>query len=229
MEKLSIIIPVFNEEDKVKEILKKVLEVKLPFKKEIIIIDDNSTDKTLEKIKEIAKMNDNFKIITHSKNKGKGSAIRTGLKYATGTIIGVQDADLEYNPKDYLKLIEPLLKKEFFVVYGSRFLEDYKHIKNRFYYGNRFLSLITSLLYLHKITDMETCYKFFRREVLEGIKLKSKRFEIEPEITSKILKRGYKIKEIPIYYNPRTEKQGKKIKPKDGILAIWTLIKYRFN
>jgi len=227
-EKLSLIIPVYNEEKTLGEILGKVIKVRFPIKREIIVVDDCSQDNSLKIAKKFEKKYKEIKLIKHKKNKGKGAALRTGIKKATGTIIGIQDSDLEYNPEEIVYLIKPLLKNECKVVYGSRFINKYKYKKNKFYYGNRILSLITSILYMRKITDMETCYKFFRKEVLERIKLKSKRFDIEPEITAKIIKRGYKIKEIPISYKPRTEKQGKKIKTKDGLVAIYTLLGYRF-
>lgn len=228
-EKLSLIIPVYNEEKTLEDILIKVLDTKFSIDFEIIIVDDCSSDKSLDKIKEFAKKHKRIKFFAHSKNKGKGSAVKTGIENSKGTIIGIQDADLEYNPEDINKLLKPILDKKFDVVYGSRFLKNYEYKKNRFYYGNKFLSLLTSGIYFRKITDMETCYKFCRKEVLDGIDLKARRFDMEPEITAKIIKKGYKIKEIPIDYNPRTEEQGKKIKSKDGLAAIFTLLKYRFS
>ncbi len=228
-EKLSLIIPVYNEENTLEDILTKVLNTKFSMETEIIIVDDCSKDGSLEKIKKFAEKNKRIKFFMHSKNKGKGSAVKTGIENSNGTIIGIQDSDLEYNPEDINSLIKPILNKRFEVVYGSRFLKNYQYKKNRFYYGNKFLSLFTSIIYLRKITDMETCYKFCRKEVLDGINLKARRFDMEPELTSKIIRKGYKIKEIPIDYNPRTEEQGKKIKSKDGLAAIWTLLKYRFN
>ncbi len=217
----------YNEEKTTTKIIKRVVKVRLPIKREIIVVDDGSTDNTPKKLEEIKKRFKKIKIIRHKKNKGKGSAIRTALKYTKGNIIGIQDADLEYNPSEYKKLLKPILNKKVKVVYGSRFKKG-KNKKNLFYYGNRFLSFITSLLYFSKITDMETCYKIFRKEILKDINLKAKRFDIEPEITAKILKKGYKIKEIPISYNPRSTKKGKKIKFSDGFSVIFTLVKYRF-
>jgi len=227
-EKLSLIIPVYNEEDTLEDILFRVIKVKFPIEREIIIVDDCSKDKSLEKIKKFAEMHKEIKYFNHTENKGKGAVVSTGIKNATGTIIGIQDSDLEYNPEEIVFLIKQLLDKKEKVVYGSRFLKDYKYKKNRFYYGNRFLSLLTSIIYFRKITDMETCYKFFRREIIKNINLEAKRFDMEPEITAKIIKSGYRIKEIPISYNPRTEKQGKKIKTKDGLVAVWTLLRWRF-
>lgn len=227
-EKLSLIIPVYNEEDSLEKIINKILSTNLYIKKELIIIDDCSTDNSLKIAKKLEKENKQIKVFAHEKNKGKGSAIRTGFSKAKGTIIGIQDADLEYNPKEYNKLLLPILLKRSRVVYGSRFLNKYTYKKNKFYFANKILSLLTSILYFRKITDMETCYKFFRKELLNDIELKSKKFDIEPELTAKFIKKGEKIIEVPINYIPRTQKQGKKIKPIDGIIAIYTLLKYRF-
>ncbi|MEM1535109.1 MAG: glycosyltransferase family 2 protein [Candidatus Pacearchaeota archaeon] len=225
-EKISIIVPVYNEEKTIKEIIMKLVNVKFPIEREIIIVNDGSSDKTEEILRELKTLKlEKIKIVSYKSNRGKGYAVRAGLKYATGSIIGIQDADLEYDPNEYPKLLEPILKKECKVVYGTRFNKKSK--KNIFYYGNKFLSLITSLLYFSWVSDMETCYKVFRREILDGIKLNSNGFEFEPEITAKILKK-YKIKEIPINYSPRSKKEGKKIRIRDGIKALFTLIKYRF-
>lgn len=230
--KVSIIVPVYNEEKTVSQILERIKKVKLSIEKEIIVIDDSSTDNTLTHLQR----QKNIILISHEENKGKGAAIKSGLERATGDIILIQDADLEYDPEDYPKLIKPILENEVYVVYGSRFLnKKFKVVgKNRtilpiHLLGNKVLSLIASILYGPKLTDMETCYKVFKKEVIKDIHIKSNRFEFEPEITSKILKKGYKIKEIPINYNPRSFKEGKKITAKDGIKSIYSLIKYRFN
>jgi dolichol-phosphate mannosyltransferase len=222
--KLSIIIPVYNEQASLPEVLKKISKTKFELKTEIIFINDHSTDKTLKILKKTK-----YKILTHKKNKGKGAALKTGFQKAKGDIIAIQDADLEYDINEINKLIKPILEGEEKVVYGSRFLNSGKKGKIQFYLGNKFLSFITSLLYNKKITDMETCQKVFLKSVIKNIKIESNRFDFEPEITSKILKKGINIKEIPVYYNPRTEKQGKKIKPKDGFIAIGKLIKYKFQ
>lgn len=225
-EKISIIIPVYNEEKTIAKIIMKLIKTKFPIEREIIIVNDGSTDSTEKILKETIrqiKVREKIRVISRKNNKGKGHSIKTGLKYATGSIIGIQDADLEYDPNDYPGLLEPILKKQAKVVYGVRRFNK----KNLFYYGNKFLSLVTSLLYFSWIRDMETGYKVFRREVLNEIKLNSKGFDFEPEVTAKILKK-YKIKEIPISYTPRSKKEGKKIKIKDGIIAFFTLIKYRF-
>jgi len=223
--KLSIVMPVYNEEKTLIEILKKVKS--LDIDKEIIIVDDGSTDKTKEILKTIN--NKDIKIFFHNKNQGKGAAIRTGLSHATGDAIVIQDADLEYNPNEFYNMLDILKQEEYDVIYGSRMIGKLTGFKIRSHYlGNKILSLVTTALYFNKITDMETCYKMFKKEVVEGMQLKSNSFNIEPEITAKILKRGYKIKEIPISYNCRTFEEGKKINWKDGVKAIYYLIKYRF-
>lgn len=226
--KISIIIPVYNEKKTLRRLLKKIREADMGgLKKEIIIVDDFSTDGTREILKKIK--DKKIKIVYQTKNYGKGFAIRTGFESSTGEIILIQDADLEYDPKDYLKLIKPILLKKEEVVYGSRFLRKNQKVKfNSFYFGNKILSFITSLFYFKRITDMETCYKVFKKEVIKNIKLNSRRFEFEPEITSKILKRGIHILEVPISYYPRSKKEGKKIGWRDGVMAIRTLIRYKF-
>ncbi len=233
MKKLSIIIPAYNEEVTIGELIKKVKSVKLrkDIKKEIIVIDDCSTDHTAEILKKI----DSIKVLSNVNNLGKGASVLRGLKNSTGEIIIIQDADLEYNPSDYGKLIQPIIAGESSVVYGSR-LKNYplrltgkkKTPLITHYLGNKLLTHITNLLYSNGVTDMETCYKVFKREVLDGIVIRSARFEFEPEITAKILKKGYKIIEVPIRVNPRGYDEGKKISWKDGFIALWTLLKYRF-
>jgi glycosyltransferase involved in cell wall biosynthesis len=226
--KLSILIPVYNEEKTIEKAIDSVHKVKLPVDKEIIVINDGSTDATEEKLKGLRKKF-RFRILRHKINLGKGAAIRTGIKQSTGDMIIIQDADLEYEPNDYYSLLKPILERKAEVVYGSRFLKKNKRKDYLFYTGNRFLSLATSLLYSAKITDMETCYKVFRSDLIKLIPLNSNGFEFEPEITAKIIKRGIKIHEIPISYSQRTAKEGKKIKFRDGFIALWTLIKYRFK
>ncbi len=227
---LSVIIPVYNERKTILQLLNKVDAVKIPgIKKEIIIVDDRSLDGTsilLKKLEKTAK----YRIFFHKKNLGKGAALRTGFKKARGDILIIQDADLEYDPNDYKKLIKPILNNETDVVYGSRFNHPkFKPAHRLFYLGNIFLSLMTRLLYFRKITDMETCYKMFRKSALKGINIKAKGFDFEPEITAKFIKKGYKIKEIPVWYKGRPPKEGKKLKPfKDGIKALYYLIYYRF-
>lgn len=225
--KLSIIMPVYNERNTIREIVKRVKEVNL--EKEIIIIDDGSTDGTTDILRELDTEGDTpIKIIHHKENQGKGASIRSGLKYAAGEIIVIQDGDLEYAPQDYYKLIEPIINDETGVVYGSRILGKGEKLYRRFYWGGRLLSWITNILYNARITDESTCYKAFRIDILKKINLKCKRFEFCPEVTAKVCKMGYKIKEVPISYHPRKIEEGKKIKWTDGLTAIFTLLKYRF-
>lgn len=227
MMKLSIIIPVYNEEKTINKVLDKVLRVPLKkIKKEIIIVDDFSTDRSRKILNLLKKKN--IKVFYHKKNMGKGYALRTGLKHITGDIILIQDADLEYNPDEYQNLLDPIIKGKAMVVYGNRFT-GYNKPKYRIYYlGNLALTFFTNLLYGSKINDMETCYKVFRKEALKNINLKSRRFDFEPEITAKFLKKGYKIHQVPISYQSRSIKEGKKIGWKDGLEAFYYLIKYRF-
>jgi len=234
--KLSIIVPAYNEEKTIQEILKRVHDVDLgEVKKEIIVVDDGSKDNTLALARESAKSFKEVRVIEHKKNKGKGSAVATGIKNATGDMLIIQDADLEYNPQDIPRLISPIVKKRFRVVYGTRLRTKPVFFgKNRtpliiHYFGNKFLSLLTSILYGSWITDMETCYKAFDINVLNGVRLKSRTFNFEPEITAKILKKKIKIHELDIQTKPRGYEEGKKLHTvRDGSIALWTLIKYRF-
>lgn len=227
MKKLSIIIPAYNEEKTILEVISKVKKVKLKnIAKEIIVIDDFSADNTRKILSKLK--NSSIKIFFHQTNMGKGATIRTGLKHTTGDIILIQDADLEYNPEEYPKLLEPLISNKAKVVYGMRFTKHHKARYKMYYLGNILLTFITNLLYNSKINDMETCYKVFKKEVIKNMKLRAKRFDFEPEITSKILKKGYKIYEVPISYKSRSVKEGKKIGWKDGIEAVYTLLKFRF-
>jgi glycosyltransferase involved in cell wall biosynthesis len=235
--KLSIIIPVFNEEKTILEILKRVIDVKIPnVDKEIVIVNDGSTDATASVISNFQFPISNFKIIRHKKNLGKGAAVRTGINNSSGDYILIQDADLEYDPKYIPLLLKPILQKKAIVVYGTR-LKRLPNLRKDertpqfllHYMGNKFLSLLTSVLYGQWITDMETCYKLFPKEAVENLNLFAKGFEFEPEITAKLLKSGYNITEIPISTNPRGYNEGKKLNTfKDGIITLWTLFKYRF-
>ena len=228
--KLSIIIPVYNEVNTLEKILKNIEQVNTEgIKKEIILVDDGSTDGTRELLSRLETLNI-YKISYHDKNMGKGAAIRTGLKLITGEIVIIQDADLEYDPGDYLKLLVPFKENNADVVYGSRFADSEN--KNTFgllqKLGNMSLTLLTNLLYGSNITDMETCYKVFRYDVIKNINIKSNRFDFEPEISAKIMKNKYKIVEISIKYNKRSYHEGKKIKFfKDGTIALLTLLRYR--
>jgi len=228
--KLSIIMPVYNEDKTLGRIIERVQNVNLgKIKKEIIIVDDASKDNSFNIIKRLAKKYKNIKFYSHEFNQGKGAAIRTGLKHFTGEIIVIQDGDLEYNPEDFKRLIKPILEEKTKVVYGSRFLGGIKgYIIPLHDFGNKILSLITRLLYFRKITDMETCYKMMTQDVIKSIKLRARRFDFEPEITAKLIKKGYKIIEIPIIYNSRSFQEGKKITWVDGVKALYYLIKYRF-
>lgn len=229
MKKVSIIIPVFNEKNTIKALLEKVQNANFSsLEKEIIMVDDCSNDGTTEILRELSK---NYKVFFHEKNQGKGAAIRTAIKEATGDFVVIQDADLEYLPDDYDKLLPLLINDEADVVYGSRFKnqENSKNfiLKNKI--ANKFLTLLTNILYGAEITDMETCYKAFKRELIQSITIKSNRFDFEPEITAKIMKRKARLKEVPISYFGRGHDEGKKINWKDGIHAILTLIKFRFT
>lgn len=229
METLSIIIPVYNEKKTVLSVFEKVKKAPTSgLKKEIIIVDDGSDDGT----KEILRNVNHAKVFFHEKNKGKGAAIRTGLQHARGDIILIQDADLEYNPEEYEKLLKPMIAGKAEVVYGSRLSHGKIFDKNMYYshcLGNILLTQTINVLYASQLEDMETCYKVFKKEVLEGISLTADRFEIEPELTAKILKKGISIHEVPITFHPRGFHEGKKITWKDGIVALWTLLKYRFT
>lgn len=226
--KLSVIIPVFNEKKTILEILKRVEKAKIPgVKKEIVLVDDFSTDGTREILKGLRRK---YKVFFHSKNLGKGAAVRTGLKHAKGEMIIIQDADLEYNPQDYAKLIKPILEGKVSVVYGSRPLMK----KNRwfsllYFLGGQFICRATNLLYGSNLTDVNCGYKVFKKDIFDKIKLESNRFEFCEEVTAKILKKNYKIKEVAIQYTARSFKDGKKLNWKDGLYAIKTLIKYRFS
>ncbi len=225
MNKITVLIPVYNEKDSLLELLKKVESVDFGLEKEIILVDDFSTDGTKELYSGI-----NHKILYHEKNLGKGAALRTGLKEASGDIVIIQDADLEYNPDDYLPLVRLIKEDKADVVYGSRFL-DKSNLKNFLFLSlvaNKTLTVLTNILFGAKLTDMETCYKAFRREFIQNINIKSNRFDFEPEITSKVLKQKVRFMELPITYNARAFAEGKKIGWKDGVQAIWTLIKFRF-
>jgi len=225
--KLSIIIPAYNEEKTIEEIIKRVSRVLLPVSKEIIAVDDKSTDKTLE-ILEGLRDKYSLVIVRHSENSGKGSAIRSGLKKASGDFVIIQDADLEYNPEDYEKLLKPFLENNAQVVYGSRIMGGKKRGKLAFYLGGRGVTLMTNIICGINITDEPTCYKVFKKDLLDSLDLQSKGFEFCPEVTAKIAKRKIKIFEVPISYNPRGKSEGKKIKGRDRFVAIWTLLKSRF-
>lgn len=229
MTKISIVIPVYNEESTIHAVIDKVKSVPLQYEKEIIIVDDCSTDKTKEILQDVIQTNGSaLKVIYHNKNKGKGAALKTGFASAGGDIIIIQDADLEYDPVEYPKLIKPILDGKADVVYGSRFSGEGPHRILYFwhYVGNKFLTILSNMFTNLNLSDMETCYKVFRREVLSKIDIKEKGFGFEPEITAKIAKTGCRIYEVGISYYGRTYTEGKKIKWTDGIKAFWCIIKY---
>jgi glycosyltransferase involved in cell wall biosynthesis len=227
--KLSIIVPVYNEKGTIHEILQRVRAVPLQgIDKEIIVVDDCSTDGTRDLLTQETLAADT-RVFHHPVNKGKGAAIQTGLQASTGDLIIVQDADLEYDPNDYGKLMAPILAGEATVVYGSRFAQG--HHKKMFLsqrLANTVLTVLTNLLYGAALSDMETCYKVFPAQVIKPIRLRAQRFDFEPEITAKLLKRGHRILEVPISYAGRVYDEGKKINWRDGMVAIYSLIYYRF-
>ena len=225
--KLSIIIPVFNEEATVKEIIDRCRALALDT--EIVVVDDGSSDGTRDVL---AKDNgaDGITVCYHEKNRGKGAAIRTGVEKCTGDIVVIQDADLEYMPEEFPALVQPIVDGYADVVYGSRFLGTHRVFKVVHYFGNKFLTLVTNVLYDTMLTDMETCYKAFRAAVIKNVDIKSDRFNFEPEITAKVFKqKKLRVYEMPISYHGRDYDEGKKITWFDGIPALWALIKYRFT
>ncbi|MFC1646662.1 glycosyltransferase family 2 protein [Patescibacteria group bacterium] len=226
MKTLSIIIPVFNEEKTVEKVLSQVFAQKTPgWNKQVIVVDDGSKDKTRDKLKN---WETKCQVFYQKKNHGKGRAVSTAFKYIKGDIVMIQDADLEYPPSNYPVLLKPFENENVDVVYGSRFLGA--HLSTMFVYamGNKFVTLITNILYNTNITDMETGFKVFRKDVIKEIVINAKRFDFEPEFTAKVLKNGYQIYEVPISYYGRKFSEGKKLTWRDGIMAFWTLIKYRF-
>ncbi len=221
---LSVIIPCYNEAKTIEEVIQQVMAVKLD--KEIIVVDDHSIDETPQILQRLGPAYPALRSVRHPHNKGKGEAIRTGLALARGEIVIIQDADLEYDPNDYYELIKPIVMGRVDVVFGSRFLG--RHTGMYFWnaIGNKFLTFLTNFLYNCWISDMETCYKVMRTEIMRSLALESNDFRIEPEIAAKVLRLGYRIYEVPISYMGRTYEEGKKIRPADGLKAIGTLIKY---
>ncbi|HEY3202228.1 MAG TPA: glycosyltransferase family 2 protein, partial [Thermoanaerobaculia bacterium] len=223
--KLSVVMPVYNESDTVREIVRRVLEV--PIDKEILIVDDGSTDGTREILRELDGK-DGIRVFLQPSNQGKGAAVSVGFRYAAGDLVVVQDADLEYDPNEYLKLLVPIEKGYADVVYGSRFSGGGTRRVLYFWHtiGNRFLTLVSNMFTNLNLTDMETCYKMFRREVVQSMKIESRRFGIEPEITAKVARRGYRVYEVPISYYGRTYEEGKKIGWRDALSALWTIVRH---
>ena len=222
---LSVIIPVYNEVKTIEEVIARVQAT--GFASEIVLVDDGSKDGSTEILKKY-EGKDGFQVIICEQNRGKGAAVREGIKAAKSKYAIIQDADFEYDPKDYGKLMPVIESGQADVVYGSRFMESTDVFYFRSLAANKLLTFLTNVLYHTKLTDMETCYKLFKVADVREIPLHSRRFEFEPELTSKLLKRGYKILEVPISYSGRSYDEGKKIKPKDGLIALWTLFKYRF-
>ncbi|MCG6982249.1 MAG: glycosyltransferase family 2 protein [Deltaproteobacteria bacterium] len=225
--KISVVIPVYNEVETIKEIVSRVQAVES--EKEIIIVDDYSTDGTREHLREINQGDENVAVLYHDHNQGKGAALRTGFQAVTGDVVIIQDADLEYDPREYPLLLAPIVDGRAEVVYGSRFLGGPHRVLFFWHYvGNKFVTLLSNMFTNLNLTDMETCYKVFKREVLDEITVKSNRFGFEPEFTAKIAKRGYRIYETPISYSGRTYEEGKKIGWKDGVKAVFAIFWFRF-
>jgi glycosyltransferase involved in cell wall biosynthesis len=223
---LSVVMPVFNERLTIDEIITRVLAV--PVRTQLIVVDDCSTDGTRERLAEL-QQHYGFTLLLQEQNQGKGAALRRGFAAVSGDLVVIQDADLEYSPEEFPQLIELIVDGRADVVYGSRFLGRHRVFLFTHYLGNKALTLLTNILYNTMLTDMETCYKVMRREVLDGLDLTSNGFGIEPEITAKIFKRGYRVYEVPISYDGRSYEEGKKIGWKDGVVALWVLLRHRFT
>jgi glycosyltransferase involved in cell wall biosynthesis len=223
---LSVVMPVYNERATIEEIIRRVLSV--PVRVELIVVDDGSKDGTRDALRSLADRHA-FKLIFQERNQGKGAALRRGFAEVTGDIMVIQDGDLEYSPEEYPQLIELICQGRADVVYGSRFLGRHRVFLFTHYLGNLLLTLLTNVLYNTMLSDMETCYKVMRTEVLRSMTLKSDGFGIEPELTAKIFKRGYRVYEVPITYDGRGYEEGKKITWRDGFVALWVLLKYRFS
>ena len=223
---LTVIVPVYNERNTVAEIVRRMRRVEMPVDVEIIMVNDASWDGTGDILKALE--DSTIQVVHHPDNAGKGAAIRTGLSHARGDLVLIQDADLEYDPDDWPRMLNPVLKGKAQVVYGSRFTGERRNMMFTHWLGNRFLSLVTNVLYNTTLSDMETCYKLFDRRVLEGMDIRADGFDFEPEVTAKILRRGYRIYEVPVSYAGREYTEGKKITWRDGYRALWTLLRYRF-
>ncbi|HNU83986.1 MAG TPA: glycosyltransferase family 2 protein [Thermoanaerobaculia bacterium] len=230
---LSIVVPAYNERATVAELLDRVAAAPLPpgVEREIVVVDDHSTDGTRELLRELASRGSPaFRLVEQERNQGKGAALRAGFAAATGELILIQDADLEYDPRDYPRLLQPILDGEADVVYGSRFLGGPHRVLFYWHYlGNRLLTTLSNMLTDLNLSDMETCYKVFRRELLAGLTLRSNRFGIEPELTARFAQRRARIYEVPISYHGRTYAEGKKIGWRDGFAAIWAILRYNLG
>ena len=223
---ISVVMPVFNEEETIEEIVSRVLAS--PLKIELIAVDDGSTDGSIGILKRLSEQH-GFMLMLQGENQGKGAAVSRGFKETTGDIVIIQDADLEYSPEEYPDLIDLIVQGKADAVYGSRFLGRHRAFLYLHYLGNRFLTFITNILYNTILTDMETCFKAIRGEIVRGLTLREKRFGIEPEITAKLFKQGCRVYEVPITYQGRGYEEGKKISWRDGVRAVWVLFKYRFT
>ena len=224
--KLSVVMPVFNEKETIREILAQVRGVNMV--SQVVVVDDFSTDGTREILQDEAARDETLTLILHNRNRGKGAGVRSGVERATGDIIIIQDADLEYDPRDYPALIRPIVEGRVKVVYGSRFLGPRKDMLFWHMVGNKLLTLVTNILYDSTLSDMETCYKVMRADVAKSLDIQSNRWGIDPEITAKVLKRRNRIFEVPISYYGREYEEGKKIRGRDVFVVLWTLLKYRF-
>jgi glycosyltransferase involved in cell wall biosynthesis len=223
---LSVVMPVYNERDTIEQIIPRVLAV--PIRIELIVVDDGSTDGTRDLLTALRQKHE-FHLIFQPQNGGKGAALRRGFQEVKGDLVVIQDADLEYSPEEFPELIELICQGRADVVYGSRFIGRHRVFMFTHYAGNRLLTLMTNALYNTMLTDMETCYKVMRTEVLRSFTLQSNGFGIEPELTAKIFKRNYRVYEVPITYDGRGYDEGKKITWRDGVVALWVLLKYRFS
>jgi glycosyltransferase involved in cell wall biosynthesis len=229
--KLSVVIPVYNEARTVEEIVRRVCAVNLLIPVELVLVDDCSADGSRDVLRRLAASHPEWRVLFHETNRGKGAALRTGFQAATGDVVIVQDADLEYDPRDYVALLAPILEGYADVVFGSRFLGGGPHrvVFYWHYVGNRLLTTLSNMLTDLNLTDMEVCYKMFRREVLAGIQLEEDRFGFEPEITAKVARGNWRVYEVPIAYYGRGYAEGKKITWRDGFRALWCIVKYRFS
>jgi len=228
-ELLSIIVPVYNEAGTVASVIRRLLSIDLPLDREVIVVNDGSSDGTREVLDALAGTSDRLTVIHAPKNQGKGAAIRLGLARTTGSIVSIQDADLELDPAQLATLVGPILKGDTRVVYGSRFLGARPKMPSMSYYGNRFLTTVTNVMYGSRLTDMETCYKVMRGDIARGLALESNRFDIEVEVTAKLLRGGNSIVELPVAFTSRGTAEGKKMRWRDGIGAVRALVRYRFS